>query len=199
MDKIKRNQKRARKAWTTIKEIKQEPRNTVGFHVDFFFKSDGKRLYIYLEGTNQRQDWLTNFNFLPKRVVLGVKGRFYHRGFHYTAEMVWNQLIKEIERHEICLLYGYSLGGAAIQILADYIKNLTNIRVEKIVTFGAPRNRIFTRKKTLLEERKNHFRFVQGIDIVTIIPLFPYFHTGKLVELPSVGNWLENHDYKDYK
>lgn len=195
MSKRDRDLQRAKREWTKIDELKKEKRNTIGFHVDYFYKSDGRKLFIYLEGSNQKQDWLTNFNILTKKVTLNGVKRYYHRGFHYTANMVWDKLKETIMEHEICLIYGYSLGGGAAQILADYVKNCTDTRIEKIITFGAPRNRIYSKNKTLLKERKNHFRYIQGIDLVTLIPFFPYVHSGKKISLPSVGNWIKNHFY----
>lgn len=195
MSKNERDHKRAEREINAVIELKKANKKTIGRDVDYFYKSDGRKLYIYLEGSEQRQDWINNFKALPKKVILGDIKRYYHTGFHYTAKMVWDEIKGMIEEHEICILYGYSLGGGAAQILSDYIKNHTRIRIEKTVTFGTPRNRLYTRNKTLLNERRNHFRYTQGVDIVTLVPFFPYVHSGKQIKLPAVGNWIQNHFY----
>lgn len=190
------NLARAKRDWRAKEKIiKNGIHKNVGINVDYYYETVGNHLYIFCEQSKQITDWITDFIAIPGLRKWGGFTRWYHRGFLYTAETIFEALEKEVEKVEICTIYGYSLGGAATQILADMFKFKTNLRVEKVVTFGTPKNMVRTGNKELIKSRKNYFRYTQGKDLVAKLPPFPYKHFGKNIELPSIGNCIKDHMY----
>lgn len=190
------NIKRAKRDWKAKERVRKEgTHRNIGINVDYYYKVEDNHLYIFCEQSKQWTDWVTDFIFFPTKRVWGGMKRWYHRGFLYTAETIYEGLGKDVTGVEHCTIYGYSLGGAATQILADMFKYLSDIRVEKVVTFGTPRNMLKTKDNSLVRSRKNYFRYTQGKDLVSRLPPWPYVHFGKNIQLPGTGNSIKDHDY----
>jgi hypothetical protein len=74
-------------------------------------------LILLIRGSDERQDWVRNFTFVPEQEP-GDSGVRWHRGFleHSRIAYSWAR-DKGVE-----LVIGHSLGGACVQIVATSLK-----------------------------------------------------------------------------
>lgn len=160
------------------------------YDIDFYYMIEGTTLGIYCEESRDLKqslwDWIIDLWALPPKYN---NKTFYHRGFYFTAMKIISYLNNNIGLKGYTIdLYGYSLGAGVSSIILDKLSN-----VSKHVTFGEPANCV-TFNKEYKTKRSNSIRYVQGNDIVTRIA-FMFKHYSKKIQLPSIGDMFENHDY----
>ena len=154
-------------------------------------------IFLAVEGTKEKTDWITNLKFLFKN-----KGR--HRGFKANAERTLTDFYcsgGNLPEDRVLVLTGHSLGGATATMLAERLRE--RFPELLLVTFGSPRpgNRDFRRRMADLP----HYRYVHGDDVVPKSPpwINGYVHTHPEIYLEDAddtfADGVEDHNIGDYK
>lgn len=157
---------------------------------DFFAKTEGDTLKIFLEWSDDKADWRNNFKFLaiPWKPYKSMKNIWFcHRGFRkvwkaikkYIEAAIMNPDIKKIE------IVGYSHGAAIALLCYEFCKfNRPDCDIQG-VGFGCPRV-FWGFIPASLKERVKGFKVVRnGNDIVTHVPpaLFGFRHISEMVKI----------------
>lgn len=149
-------------------------------------------LFIAVQGTKERRDWLTNIR-VKKDPFFGIKA---HRGFARCAIAILPEVVDIVDAHQgrRLVITGHSLGGAVAILLAIGIKaDWRNYRQEPkpvdVITFGQPM--VSTEAEILAAFQGNYLRVVNGSDLVPRRPNIPlaYSHAGTCIYLPNHGHW----------
>lgn len=169
---------------------------TVEEDVSYYFLQDGSTLYIYLEPTNSKLDWIHNFMF-KKRPYKDMQIPYrVHRGFLKCWKVIEDLVIERIADPSIqsIITVGYSHGGALAVLCheccwfhrPDIRKQIYGISFEGPRVYGG-----FSVKKELQDRWKNFVVFRNRNDIVTHVPpfIFGYTHVGKLVRIEHSGKY----------
>ena len=154
-------------------------------------------VFLAVEGTKEKTDWLTNIKFL-------FKNKDRHRGFKSNAERTLTDFYcagGTLPEDRVLVLCGHSLGGATATMLAERLRDRFSELI--LVTFGSPRpgGRRFRERMADV----NHFRFVHGDDVVPKTPPFlsGYVHTHPVMELEDEHDKLidgvSDHNIGSYK
>ena len=115
-----------------------------------------------------------------------------HSGFKESAEDVWEPLLERIKQYgkkRTIWVCGHSLGAAMATLIAFRLQRTDYLpSPEALFTYGSPR----VGNKEYIEAIKasgiEHHRFVNGADIVTRVPPFPYRHFGIMHYMNHWGN-----------
>ena len=153
-------------------------------------------VFLAVEGTKEKTDWLTNLKFL-------FKDKDRHRGFKSNAERTLTDFYcagGTLPEDRILVLAGHSLGGATATMLAERL--VERFPELLLVTFGSPRpgGRNFRERMSNVE----HYRFVHGGDVVPKTPPFlsGYVHTTEEINLidadDSFADGVSDHNIGDY-
>lgn len=167
--------------YEVFKMIRDVEYTTSGIDVDWTVKVDEveKTVWLIFEESDGKQDWKTNLNF-PAKLYKKQKHFFLlHRGYGKAwkscNDEVMKAFITEVMKnpdYEIKVT-GWSYGGAMALIAAEDFYFRTNIKVNELITFGAPRplfgiiTRHYFRK---CAETFNQYSF--SYDFVTWLPFF---------------------------
>lgn len=173
-----------------------------GFRHIFFFDQAGTHAVAAANGRfavvafRGSEIWKRSDRFDPQQVFADFRtnidirlsdwerGGRVHRGFKAALDVVWEEMLPEIEHFQdqglTIWITGHSLGAALATLAADRLQD-----VQGLYTFGSPRvgDQAF----------KAHFglrayRVVNGDDIVTSVPTRgPFHHVGKPVAIDSQG------------
>ncbi len=138
-------------------------------------------IIVAFRGTNERKDFLTDFDFLPMKSPLGCV----HRGFMKATLSFWPKLPNVIStlrtQRQRVWLTGHSLGGAIALLATTRLMLRDKQRIDGLHTFGQPPvgTRGFCRNADKLV-RGRYFRFVNNVD--AIVDAGPPFaeHAGRL-------------------
>lgn len=161
-----------------------------GTDADFCIKRSGTKLFLLLECSNQKKDWIHNFDFAGKPYHDMPKKWKAHRGF----VKVWKSIIPFIEDQindptvTQIVTVGYSHGAALTCLAQEYIWfNRPDIR-DNCFAFAFESPRVFCgwRRPAYLRERwSNLFVFRNGKDLVTHVPprLFGFKHVGNFIRI----------------
>ena len=132
-------------------------------------------VWVTIRGSNSKQDWKGNFNWLPKYGT--------HRGYRKSSDAVWDTVRSYCRKHIDLpvVVTGHSAGGGIAQVLGHWLAEEGH-RVD-LVTFGSPR--AFTGRLAGKAERgfRRSFRWVNDRDAVTRVPpawLCSFRHIGDL-------------------
>jgi len=176
-----------------------------------FVASTKEFIVVSFRGSQQLQDWFTDFEFIHTDGPLGRT----HRGFIKAYRSIEDELNEAIEKcrfktrqglddesleslntkmHPQSIWFtGHSLGAALATVAVGH-RVEQSLPVDGLYTFGSPR--VFewdaaTRFEQIIASRT--FRFVNNADIVTRLPkrLMGYRHVGQLKYFD------ENGDFKD--
>jgi len=95
----------------------------------FWYKRNGK-LIFFIEATNSREDWFSNFKAFP--VLGGSDVGFIHAGYanyaNWVMLFIWTLILEnDIEKTSI---FGYSMGGGIAQIVGVYIPEANIISID---------------------------------------------------------------------
>lgn len=135
-----------------------------GPNMSWFVEED----VLYIPGTNQVTDWLTNVDVWLDSGV--------HRGFL----RVYKKLLKEIDLNSVHTVHGHSLGGALTVLLAWKFPHL------QCYTYGSPR--VFRRPMELSNLTQYNFWW----DPVPDLPM--WLHHGS-TQIPTEFAYLNPHKY----
>ena len=165
---------------------------------DYYAERIGNTLYIYLECSNGKTDWVNNFDF-PARPYrrMGRTIWYAHRGFirvwksiePYIENLISDPTISNI------VIVGYSHGAALAVLCHEYIwYHRPDLReVLQGYGFGCPR--VFWGIQTPdLKRRWERFTVVRNIDdIVTHLPpaIFGFSHVGKMLKIGEKGRYTK--------
>ena len=142
--------------------------------------------WLVFRGSDEKKDWLNNIEIAPKQFN-SIRGKI-HSGFYRHFRKVKHALLCHLASSDYRKLFitGHSLGGAAAT-LAAYVLHTSEIPIEKVYTFGAPKvgNSTFANdyNEKLLSKT---YRFVNSNDIVPQL-LRSYTHVGRRVYINDSG------------
>ena len=173
---------------------------------DFYYKRNHGTLFIYLQCSNEDEDWKNNFDFPAKPYKrMGKTVWFAHRGFlrvwksvePYLTDAIMDETVKKI------VIVGYSHGAALAVLCHEYAwYNRPDLRGSiESYAFGCPR--VFWGIKTKkLKQRWEGFTVIRNIDdIVTHVPPFilGFSHVGKMLKIGEKGkyNAVDAHRYSN--
>ncbi|MBW4505618.1 MAG: lipase family protein [Scytonematopsis contorta HA4267-MV1] len=155
---------------------------------------DDEKIVITFRGTENLNDWKTNFKLLKAAWKVGMV----HAGFYGSLQSVWPDAMNRLEKlrtnNQPIWLTGHSLGGAlAALACATFCKELPDYEIAGIYTFGQPRigDLIFC-KAFDTEAKARYFRVVNNNDAVPRIPTLKYGHAGNLLYFDARGNLHHN-------
>jgi pimeloyl-ACP methyl ester carboxylesterase len=165
---------------------------------------------------NGFRDWFgTNLTFqlrtAPDSWGRGVR---VHRGFYVTLNSLYGDIhmyVRRLRRRRRIYLTGHSTGAALATLCAYRFRQVDNIDVEAVYTFGSPRvgNNGFAQAYAELLGRRT-FRWVNHLDLAAQVPdisapptptagpvpIEPYVHVGRLNYIE--GNGSVTHDLLDH-
>lgn len=164
----------------------------------FAFVSDSEKnnVYIIFRGSDNINNWLTNFHLKMSDTTLfdGANVKV-HKGFLLAYKKIREQLfiyLNSLKKNNDCFnnkkynlfIIGHSLGAVFAQLLcADNRFNIDDFLNVYCVTFGSPRVGNFKFSRHLnnkMFKGDKIYRFQCSNDIVTRLPLFfGYKHAGK--------------------
>lgn len=173
-----------------------------GDHVNYAFKSDGRTLYIYFEGSDGDVDWRRNFSYWRKPYKdMEIEYRV-HGGFLKCWKEVEDIIIAKITetksvvdlsyKWDRIIVVGYSHGGALAAFAHECVWfHRPDIREQCwTVAFEGPRVYAGLKVKAELVERWKNFRLIRNrADLVTHVPprAFGFCHVGEIVQIG--GKW----------
>ncbi|MBR5932387.1 MAG: hypothetical protein IK002_00215 [Treponema sp.] len=193
--------------WELWKEIYFSEYTVSGDCVDWTVKvyDDEKTVRLLFQGSNDKHDWINNFNFPVKPYkkqenTLWVAGGWANA---YTScnEIIMEKFIETINKYsdknystEIC---GYSYGGALALLAAEDLCFRTKIKAH-VTTFGAPKplfgKKTFNYVKSCVLSAKQYanvndfipylvpfygYRMLNKIKVGDKFCIFKLFHTNK--------------------
>ena len=151
---------------------------------------DADKIIVVFRGTENSNDWRTNFQLLKTRWKTGRV----HTGFSTSLNAAWNKVLKRIQdlrtQNQPIWFTGHSLGGALATIACATLLNDVehDYEIGGVYTFGQPRvgNAAFARAfdKAI---KQRFFRLVNNNDMVTRMPRINYKHVGQLLYFDSNG------------
>ena len=149
--------------------------------VNYYMLKEDNRVKLFIEESDQFQDWKQNFTAYTVKTCMGGVNRKYHAGFYLTAMTVFNHLNRVINPNDIEFeIYGYSHGAGAATILGSLIRNRSKgyLLDDRVIAFEPPRQ-AYKPSFGLIRETENDVNYIQGNDIVTKVPWWMQ-HLGKV-------------------
>lgn len=186
---------------------------SVGKDVNYAFVERGsisnRTLYIYFQGSSQKEDWLRNFMF-KKRPYKDMKIRYrVHRGFLKAWKEVEDIIIDKVTQKDYVgpyhfykyrriVIIGYSHGGALAAFCHECVWfHRPDLRSSGLEGYGFEAPRIYGgfKVKKELAERWEKFTVIRtNNDIVTHMPprIFSYSDVGTLMQIYGDTSLVEN-------
>lgn len=183
------------------------PYFTTGKSVNYAVKKEKDSLYIFLEDSKGKEDWIKNLDFPIKAYKNSDNKTFYaHRGFLNA----WTELKVAIspyisdKTYKKITISGYSHGAGIAVLCHEYAYyNRPDIR-ENVYGFGygCPRV-VWGLESKDLKKRFSNFTVIKNIDdIVTKLPpaILGYNHVGKMLLIGERGKYnnLSAHYKENY-
>ncbi len=126
-------------------------------NLDYFIEVVGDTLFCIFECTVDKRDWLSDFNFFPKRFnIYPGSDIFVHEGIarQYLGcrtqflDLGYLDVVKKI------LIAGYSLGGGLSQLACEDAAYHFPGKIVKSISYEGPR--VFTANKSVKDLLRNH-------------------------------------------
>jgi predicted lipase len=156
-------------------------------NIVFYYLIDNKEkeIIVVIRGSDDFEDWKYNMKYSKIKTKYGKV----HKGFWELSFVIYECFAKKIEDifgYKIIII-GHSLGATLGQLFAlDIFGWAKSI---EIITAGSPR--VFNRKasKYFNKHIKNHYRIVNGGDLITHLPpcFFGYKHTKNKIQIGYKG------------
>jgi predicted lipase len=147
-------------------------------------------LFIVFKGSSTLVDYITNVKFIQKNDSFNIPGEI-HSGFYNVLENRFDEIMDIIEKHKHkkIIITGHSLGGALATVLFSYCLVKSPELDTYLYTFGSPRvgDKDFS---VFISNSNKATRVVNKGDIVTMIPVFDYFHHKKEYKLGDAWFYL---------
>ena len=171
--------------------------------LDYATEWIGSTLYLYLEHSDGREDWLKNLDFPSAAYLRDGKAAFHaHRGFLH-AHRALEPILREIAAHPPAAMriVGYSHGGALAVLAHEYLfYHCPRLRPQLFsYGFGTPRV-LFGGNRTEMRARFLNFTVVRNQnDIVTHLPpaALGYYHVGKMIKIGERGNYSPTEAHRE--
>lgn len=157
--------------------------------IDLYFSQKDGIDQIVLYGSDEKNDWITNFTFgfkkwkRPDYAKEDTKIRV-HSGYFDGWYRIREKVLGKITSDKI-LVTGYSMGGGLSSIIAVDIQYNKNPKELLCVDFDGAKVWNKAGRNSFNKRVSNSFRIINGNDIVTKIPPFYYaagvhqIHIGK--------------------
>lgn len=149
--------------------------------------SNSDYLFVVFKGTSTIKDFITDISFIQKDDSYGIPGEI-HAGFYNVIKDKFADIVEILKTNpnKKIVISGHSLGGALATVLFSYcLVNHPHLNTE-LYTFGSPRvgDKEFSK---FISDSNKATRIINKGDIVTMIPVFDYFHYEKQYK---IGNKL---------
>ena len=180
---------------------------TAGNETQYSIFEDEDTVYLSIQGSVQKQDWLFNFMFWASPLIWKPYKKmkslwFAHAGFSKAWKLARDQIGIEVTTaiagHKKLVCLGYS-HGAALALLAHEYFTFAGIQTETHV-FGCPRV-LWLPSKTIRERFDNCHLYQNRGDIVTMVPfwLMGYRHVGHITKVGKCRfpSHIPHLDYSD--
>ena len=182
--------------------------DTVGKDVSYKFIEEEDILYIYLQGSYEKIDWLRNFYFFPtsKKPYKNMKISYrVHKGFLRAWKELEDIVIDKITEKDNysfkwnkIIIVGYSHGGALAMLATECVWYYReDLREDKLFGLGFEAPRVYAgfRVKKELKERWKNFKVIRdNNDLVTHCPprLFGFTHVGEIIKIKGDISLVNN-------
>ena len=172
------------------------PWMTAGKDTQYRIEEDEDHIYLFLEGSTSKQDWIDNFNF-PAVPYRNMPVRWMaHRGFIRAWKEARDAIVEDIAQRpgfKSIIVAGFSHGGA----LATLAHEECVFRGWDVTTYTYGSPRVLWLPGGIVKGRFDKlYRYKVRGDIVTLLPpsLLGYVHIGKRNALGKINfPWHTNH------
>lgn len=172
-----------------------------------YYKNTGSNIFVVENDTDivvvcrgtEAKEWNDikadlSFDLSPSRAGVGKV----HQGFRTYTDKLFEPIKNHVldNPHKCLWLTGHSLGAAMATLFASRLsRSPYDCKVEALFTYGSPKvgNRSFINN---FNERITHHRWVHDGDIVTKVPVYPYYHSGKMHFIKNNGDVVPDYDRK---
>jgi len=166
---------------------------------------NNKANIIIFRGSESKKDWLYNALFVKQNKLNGffVYGESrVHSGFlnqYISVEEIICEFISDNDYPVYCS--GHSMGSSMATLCALYLNDINN-RNTILYTFASPRVGNYYFKKSIQKSNIEHYRFVNGKDIVTMIPKINFYHISNPINIGRKKWWklcsINDHKMSNY-
>ena len=147
-----------------------------------------KRICVVFRGSESIKDWCHNMNMCKFNIKDNIR---VHKGFYNQLcnNGVYDKLLFEvkellIKNHEYSLyLTGHSLGGALATLCGFMFSQELKNKIT-VISFASPRvGNLEWMKAFEKQENLIHYRITNDRDIITVVPVYKYYHVGIMIRL----------------
>lgn len=174
---------------------------TAGNETQYTIHETSDTIYLAIQGSVQKQDWLYNFKFIAKPYKNMNEKWYVHGGFAECWKLARDQIVQDVLDklgNKRLIILGYSHGAALALLAHEYFE--FNGYIPVTYCFGCPRV-LWLPSKNI----RNRFRNVQIIqrrgDLVTHVPpvLFGFVHPVKETKIGTKRIiWWKRHLIPEY-
>jgi len=174
---------------------------TAGNETQYTIHKTKDAIYLAIQGSVQKQDWLYNFDFAV-RPYRDMEAKWYaHRGFATAWKLARDQITKDVISmlgNKKLVILGYSHGAALAMLAHEWF--VFNGYAPEAYCFGCPRVLWLPSKKIKQRFTNVHIIRRRG-DLVTHVP-FAFMGYRFPVKIKSVGKrapiWWKRHLIAEY-
>ena len=189
-----------------------------GAHAARIFWTDAKKeAIVVFKGTTGLRDWLSNFCCYPAKYEVATTKYRIHWGFRRLLhqpvrldtpgsdnfsplkDLILSEIKPLLEQGKRITFTGHSSGGAIAVLMGDILEKTYPKSVKRVVTFGQPAIGRYSFKQNYALEKRT-YRICCDFDIVTFMPLIPYYfwHVGRMLWLHDEQIYENTPTYKRF-
>ena len=147
-----------------------------------------KRICVVFRGSESIKDWCHNMNMRKIdikdniKVHKGLYNQLYNNGVYDKLLLEVKELL--IKNHEHSLyLTGHSLGGALATLCGFMFSQELKNKIT-VISFSSPRvGNLEWMKAFEKQDNLIHYRITNDRDIITVVPVYKYYHVGIMIRL----------------